>query len=140
MFNTAFVDICRLNFVQFSLGKFWKIIKDPPFTTLVKVQELISFILRSYVYIRFRHYQSLFNSYNMYTLMICSNQSLFRAFPLKVSLALKYPNKYFRYGFGQQSIFYQISLQFLLGFLMLYWAIKSRINILVECTRGRIWG
>ena len=49
------------------------------------------------------YYQSLRNSYNVYTLMIRSNRNLFRAFPTRVFPTLRYPNKVVRYSAGLQT-------------------------------------
>ena len=48
---------------------------------------------RSYKYIPLTYYQSLRNSYNVYTFMIRSNRNLFRVFPTRVYPALRYSNK-----------------------------------------------
>ena len=55
---------------------------------------------RSYKYIPFTYYQSLRNSYNVYTFMIHFNQNLFRAFLTRVSPELIYPSKVVRYSAG----------------------------------------
>ena len=54
------------------------------------------------------YYQSLRNSYNVYTFMIRSNRNLFRVFPTRVSPALRYPNKVVRYSAGLRTTTDQI--------------------------------
>ena len=55
----------------------------------------------SYKYIPFTHYQSLCNSYIVYTIVIRANRNLFSA---SVSPQQKYSNKVHRYSAGQQQI------------------------------------
>ena len=78
------------------------------------IKEFVSFMLKGVDLIDhtsiflLRTIKSLRNSYNVYTFMIRSNQNRFRAFPTRVSPALRYPNKVVRYSAGLRTTSDQI--------------------------------